>query len=197
MKFSIDADGTTQVNQSELKLKNVITKFSNEIKPHKGEKGYKDHIGCLSYLMEPLGEECLITQVDYAKARKVKDMLQKTPSNRNKLPLTRDLTLDEQIEVQKVHGLNVLSTASVNKNVGYISALFAWAKRNKYLSENPFEGMKVQLKKKASRREKFDKDEISKILKAIEVLGAGTPKDKTRYWGVFDCGRLSYAIMLE
>lgn len=171
------------VNKSELKLKNVVAIFSKEIKPHKGAKGFKDHMGCLNYLMEALGEDCLITQVDYARARKVKDMLQKTPSNRNKNALTRGLLLNEQIEIQKSQGLEPLSVASVNKNLGYIGALFTWAKRNKYVSENPFEGLKIKASKKAARRDHFEKVEVTQILDALRGMDISKAKGKTRYWG--------------
>lgn len=171
------------INQSELKLKNVVNMFAAEIKPHKGAKGFNDHMGCLNYLMEALGKDCLITQVDYVRARKVKDMLKKTPSNRNKNALTRGLSLGEQIEIHKSQGLDPLSVASVNKHLGYIGSLFTWAKQNKYVSENPFEGLKIRVSKKASRRDHFDKVEVVSILDALKDMDISKAKGNTRYWG--------------
>lgn len=170
-------------NQNDLKLKNVIAAFSEEIKPHKSAKGFKDHMGCLCYLMEVFGEDFLVSDIDYPKARKLKEMLLKTPSNRNKNPLTRGLSLEAQISLGKEKALEFISITSVNKNIGYIGALFIWAKKQKYVNENPFEGLKVRINKKTTRRDNLEMKEVSKILVALSGMRLKTAKDKTRYWG--------------
>lgn len=169
--------------RKELTLAHITPTYLKEAEGLIDDHNYRAKKSCIEYLQEVYGPQALITDIDYTDARQIKDMLQHTPSNRNKLPQTRDKSLTDQIEILKEQGLKPLSGASVNKYLGQMSSLFGWAKQNKYISENPFEGMRVKVNKKDTRRDPFSKGEISTMLKALSVMDKNNAKEKTRYWG--------------
>ena len=170
--------------RSELKLTNVIAAYLKEIEGTMGDRGFRQNADCINYLVEVFGDDCLITDIDYPEVRKVKDMLIATPSNRNKIVKTKNLPLERQIEIAKDNGLQLISDTNVNKYLGRMSSLFKWAKQNKYVSENPFEGVKVRVDKQKVRRVAFKQHEVQRILDAIQQMDVTKPLDKTRYWAV-------------
>ncbi len=169
-------------SRNELKLDNIIRAYLYEMKGRGGDRGYREKQDCTNYIVEVFGSDFIITGIDHPAVRKVKNMLLKTPSNRNKLKETRSLSLDKQIEALEQYGLEPISDTTVNKYLGYISALFRWAKQNGYVSDNPFEGVRVKVNKKATRRKNFDKAEVSCILDAVSKIDTSRPLGKTRYW---------------
>ncbi len=175
--------GKPYVTRAELKLSHVLETYLKEYEGKIGARGYNEKKDCCSYLLEVFGDDVLITDIENDEARKVRRLLQETPANRRKLPETRGKPLSVQIETLKAHGLEPLSGSSVNKYLRYMSSLFLWAKKNKYVSENPFEKMGVRVKKKDGRRDAFSKDEVKTIMQAVSELKDGNGKEKTRYWG--------------
>lgn len=176
-----------QINhfKPEHRLGNVIKSYMNEIKPNLTDRSYKEQYDCLNYLTDWLGEDFPITKLDDAKAREAKELLIQTPAQRNKSNLTSKRPLLEQIAIAKEHDLKLISGVSVNKYIGYFGSLFSWARNNRYITANPFDGIFVKVdKKKDRRRGMFSKDEVKKI---INGLGDGTPnkliKNKSNYWG--------------
>jgi integrase len=176
-----------QVNhfKPEHRLGNVIKSYMNEIRPNLTDRSYKEQYDCLNYLTDWLGEDFPITKLDDAKAREAKELLIQTPAQRNKSKLTSKRPLLEQIAIAKEHDLKLISGVSVNKYIGYFGSLFSWARNNRYITANPFDGIFVKVdKKKDRRRGMFSKDEVKRI---INGLGDGTPdkliKNKSNYWG--------------
>jgi integrase len=165
-------------------LGGLLATYMDEIKQGLSSRSHNEQRDCLYYLIDWLGENYPIIKIDDAKAREAKENLIYTPTGRNKGKLTKGLPLTEQIAIAKEHKLPVLSNISVNKYLGYFKSLFDWAKNNRYISENPFEGIRVKASKKKNRREMFSKEEVKQI---IENLGDGTPnklvKNSTYYWG--------------
>lgn len=168
----------------EYKLSSVIESYLSEIKAGLKERSFNEQRDCLGYLIDWLGAEYPITKIDDGKAREAKEYLRGTPKGRNKNKFTVGLGLVEQIAIAKEHDLPLLSNKSVNKYLTYFEGLFKWAERNRYRDGNPFFGIRVKDSKKKSRRDKFDKHEINKI---IENLDDGTPtklvKHSSYYWG--------------
>lgn len=171
-------------HKPEHKLGKVIQSYMGEVKSSLEERSYDERYDCLNYLMDWLGNDFPITKINIAMAREAKDLLRGTPKSRNKMKLTVKKPLLEQIAIGKEHELETLSNVSVNKYLRYFSGLFNWAKDNRYISENPFEGIQVKAeRKKDRRRDLFTKEEVVKI---IENLGDGTDKitkNKSNYWG--------------
>lgn len=171
-------------HKPENRLSKIIQSYMDEIKLNLTKRSYNEQYDCLNYLTDWLGEDFPITKIDDAKAREAKELLIGTPTQRNKSKLTAGLSLPEQIAVAKERGLPVLSNISVNKYLAYFESLCSWAKKNRFISDNPFTGIRVKANKKKNRREMFSKEEVAQIVKN---LGDGTPdkriKNKSNYWG--------------
>ena len=97
----------------------------------------------------------------------ITEALQVTPLRRNVIALTRGLPLQKQISLAKEHNLDPLSSASVNKYLGYFSSMIDWAKRYRHVEDNLFEGIRVKNKNKNNRRQMFAKEEIA-LLSILE-----------------------------
>lgn len=137
----------------------------------------------LNYLIELSGGHHLIHEFDINMVRNVKEKLQLTPTNKNKNILTKGKPLIEQISLAQEHKLECLSVTSVNKYLGYFSRFFSWAKKNKYVEANLFEGMSIKRNKKDCRREQFDRHEIALVLKELQENKSGKIKNDSQYWG--------------
>lgn len=169
-------------NKSENKLGNVIQAYMDEIKSGLTERSYTEQYVCLKYLIDWLGKDYQIGSLDRVKVQEVKALLRVTPKDRNKAKLTAGKALTVQIEIATQSGLEVLSAVTVNKYLAYFESLFKWAQRNKYISENPFSGIRIKAeKKKTRRREYFSKEEIAQIMGGL--ADAKMVKNKSNYWG--------------
>lgn len=164
-------------------LSQLIDLHLSEIKGTLGDRGYADKADCLVYLVDFCGGEIAASAIDVDEVQQVKKALMSTPTGRNKSKIVRGKPLMEQIDFAASHALPVLSATSVNKYLGYFDSLYGWAKTNKLVSTNPFEGVRVKNNKKANRREMFKKGEITQILTELETNTLGTVKNKSQYWG--------------
>ena len=171
-------------NKSGHKLADLIKIYMAEQSGKKiQEDTYKDKIQCLNYLTELLGDTCLVADIDYDKARYVRESLLKTPKSRNTIIETRNRPLREQIRIAQENGLEILSYTSINKYISYFSSLFRWATSLKYIHENPFDTMEVSNIKKANRYEYFPKEKISLMLEELAKKENGLARTESNYWG--------------
>lgn len=181
---SHSAPKPSRVNKQNTTLGHVLDKYLDEIKASVREKGFNEQRDCMNYLIDWLGTDFPIENVDDGMAREAKELLRYTPRGRNKSVQTRGLALREQVAIAKENNLPMLSSTSVNKYLGYFGALFKWAESNRYREGNPFAGIKAKNNKKANRREHFNKAEVKQIM---DGLGDGTPnkllKNSSQYWG--------------
>lgn len=169
-------------HKPEHRLGNVITAYMDEIKSNLTKRSYNEQYDCLKYLTDWLGEDYQIGKLDDAKAREAKDLLRETPKSRNKTKLTAGKPLTEQIAIAKENGLETLGATSINKYLAYFGCVYDWAKRNRYITENPFEGTRIKAeKKKSRRRENFSKEEVVQIINSLS--NEERVKHKSNYWG--------------
>lgn len=179
-----DRSESIKHNNPDYRLSEVIKAFLEEKEPSvKSDKTFSEIKDCLTYLTDFLGEDFYINKIDYPQVRDIKQALVKTPSRRNRLKLTRDLPLQDQILAVKEHKLEKLSKTTVNKYLDYFKGLFEWARRHKIVEENVFDGVRLKNKKKQSRRNFFQKDEIALIIKELHENKSGKVKNKSQYWG--------------
>ncbi len=163
----------------------VIEKYLVELKSALAVRSFEEQRDCIKYLIDALGEDYLIGNIDVAAVQKIKGQLSNTPTKRNTGKLTKGLPLYEQIEVAKQNEIKMLSPTSINKYLSYFSSLCGWAEQNKIVGENVFKGIRVRAgKKKHTRRDQFTKPEIKTI---ISNLGDGKRtelvKSPSFYWG--------------
>jgi len=183
----LDVTSTKTANTNhirpEYRLDRVMEGYLKEIEKGSKKRSFKEQVDCLKYLVNYLGEDYPVTKLDVIKVQEIKESLQITPTGRNKKKLTKDKPILDQIAIAKEHHLNVLSATSVNKYLGYFSGLFDWAKRNKFIEDNLFDGIRIKNNKKNNRRDMFKKDEVSLILKELEINKSELVKTKSQYWG--------------
>lgn len=167
---------------TESKLSNIVNAYMDEIKSGLSERAFEDQRDCLQYLIDWLGADFQISKLDDAKARQVKTLLRDTPKGRNKAALTKGKSIEEQIELGKQNGLEVISPVSVNKYLTYFDTLFKWAKRNRYITENPFTDLRMKAgSKKERRRKNFAKEEVVQVIQHLS--DDNRVKNKSNYWG--------------
>lgn len=165
------------------KLANVLQGYLKELKPTISARSYKDQADCLHYLVDYFGADYPIMRLGIQEVQDIKAKLQVTPTGRNKGAKTKGKPLLEQIEIAEQEALNKLSTTSVNKYLGYFSSLFDWAKRNRLVETNVFDGIRIKNNKRDNRRKMFNKDEIARILEELNANSSGKVRNKSQYWG--------------
>lgn len=182
-KTGSTAKSSVNHNKPAYKLESVLKGYLKELEPTITPRSFKDQTDCLNYLIDYLGADYPVTRLGVEQVQDIKDKLQVTPTGRNKGKHTKDKLLLEQIAIAEEKGLDTLSATSVNKYLGYFGCLFDWAKRNRLVEDNLFDGIRVKNNKKDNRRDMFKKDEIALILEELEANKSGKVKNKSQYWG--------------
>ncbi|MCB1471204.1 MAG: site-specific integrase [Rhizobiaceae bacterium] len=118
-----------------------------------------------------------------ADAQKVKEVLLRLPTNRNKSPLTRGLPLEKMLEVA---GVQVISSRTVNVYIGAMQTFGNWAVDNGYAAENVFTGMRVKVSKRAQEqgRVAFSTDQLRTLFEHLTENPGGLVNKDTHKWGV-------------
>ncbi|MDP7141681.1 MAG: hypothetical protein QF692_01980 [Alphaproteobacteria bacterium] len=163
-----------ELAKPEYKLSVIVEKYLADMERTGtwGIRATEERVSCLNYLIEFLGEGYDFLRIDGDAARKVKEALMGTPTNRSKLKETKDLPLHEQIKVCAELELSKLSNGSINKYLQVYSSFCTWSVQNKYIKENPFASMGLKDSKK-NKREAFSKDEIALMLSEIDKKDKG------------------------
>jgi integrase len=133
-------------------------------------------------LVELLTADKDITKVSVTDAQHVKDTLTKYPKNRRKDARTRDLTLQDAINVEGIQTINV---QTINKYLQTYGTMFGWAKRNGLVSNNVFEGLHIRLNKKQSKiaRSGFTDAQVRTILSELLDNTSGLVQLDYQRWG--------------
>ncbi len=119
-------------------------------------------------LVDALGKDYLIADMDLMKAREIRDLIKQLPKNLNKNPQLRGKSLMEAVGIE---GLERLSAVTVQKYLNAYSALYQWCMDEGMVNDNPFAKVKatVDRKKKGEvARKPFNADQIKMIQAAIE-----------------------------
>lgn len=122
-----------------------------------------------------------IANVDYAVSKHFKSALQRLPTHMTKKPLYRERTIPDILAMQ-IPKEHLLSITKVNQNVSRISSLFKWAQNNKYVTNNPFTGLKIKEKESASsKRLPFSNEDLVKLFSSKEYQ-QGNLRNPYYYW---------------
>ena len=151
----------------------------------------------------------------YAKAdaRAFKDVLSALPPNRSKMKVLRNLSLEAAAKKAKAAGLPPMSITNVNKHLGCLYGLFAWARKHyDEVEKNPFEGMQVEKRTNArDERDPFSLDDLKRMFAAPvyrgcvserhwSAPGAVVLRDSPKFWvpliGLFTGARLNEILQL-
>lgn len=112
-------------------------------------------------------------------ARKYKETLVQLPPNYSKKREYQGLS---QADIVAQKPKETLSSKTVNKRLQTISALFRWAQKNGYSTDNPFEGMTVKLGVNAvDRRDPFTDSDLKAIFGSNGFVRFD-PKRPNHFW---------------
>ncbi|RWL50116.1 MAG: site-specific integrase [Mesorhizobium sp.] len=147
-------------------LSDVAAKFVAEQKKAEswGTRTKQQKLQHLELLKEILGVEIDIAGVTPSDVQRVKETLLNYPRNRNKIEATRKLSIEE---LSKLQGHKTLGVRTINTYLQTYAGLFAWARKNRYVPENLFDGLSVKESRKqaeAAQREAFSQTQIDLIL---------------------------------
>lgn len=112
----------------------------------------------------------------------MKDTLTRYPRNRRKDPRTRELSLQDALQVDGVATINV---QTINKYLQTYGTMFTWAKRNGYVEKNVFEGLSIRVGKKKARgtRSPFNASQIQTMLQELLHNRSGLVRLDYQKWG--------------
>lgn len=131
-----------------------------------------------SLIIKMLGD-ISVSDIDYDKARKIKETLLKLPAHISKKSEYRGKSIDEIVNMEHE---KCMSVTTVNKILGTYSSLMQYATRHGYVNSNPFEGLKIKKSVRAKdERLPFSKDDLNKIFSS-EIFTQGNYKKNFHYW---------------
>ena len=133
-------------------------------------------------------------------ARLVKDKISKLPKNRNKSPLTKDLSLDAML---KLEGVPTVAVRTLNGYMSHFQTFFKWAVEQGYADDNVFEGMRFMVNKrsKATAKDAFNNEQLRTIYIHLTENPDGLVKKETHKWvsliAMFTGARLNEVAQLD
>lgn len=169
---------------SELRLNGLIERYKRERErdsvTERSAREWDEHFALLH---EILGSDLLLHELNEKHAQRVKDTLLAYPKNRRKNPATRELELQEAIDVD---GVDKIATPTINKYLQTYISLFTFAKRHHYVSTNFFEGTFIARRKsgKKSLRDPFSPEQLRRIVTEAAFQREGLVRHDWQKWGV-------------
>ncbi|WP_137933571.1 site-specific integrase [Mesorhizobium comanense] len=155
----------------------------------------------LELLKEILGTEIDIADVTSSDVQRVKETLLNYPRNRNKIEATRKRSIEE---LSKLRGYTTLSVRTINTYLQTYFGLFAWARKNRFVAENLFDGLGLKKSKKqaeAAQRDAFSQDQIELMTAELLENKRGLINKEYQKWGpligLYTGARLNEICQLE
>ncbi|WP_284377684.1 site-specific integrase [Amylibacter marinus] len=135
----------------------------------------------LDHLIEIFGQDRVLTSISQRDAQEAKKLMMELPARQKTLPATRDLSLRD---ATKVDGLSKISVETLNWYLQAFAAFFGWAKKNGYIHEKLFEGMKVG-RANATKEERlpFTPDAMNTMFIELTSNRSGLVKSESHKWG--------------
>jgi integrase len=140
-----------------------------------------------------------VAELTKADSRHVKDVLLRYPQNRRKKAATKGKALSEVLDIS---GVDCISPSTANTYLSHMQTFMRWAVDNGHASANPFDGMRVKVRKsKADKRDPFSADQLQRLFEHLTenpMLLVNTDANK---WGsligMFTGMRLNEIAQLE
>lgn len=185
-----------------ISLQQAIDEYINENRRAKTWeiRTFDKKLATLAVLTEVLGAAKPLRAVTDEDAQNVKRLLQGLPVNRNKLPQTKGLSIQESVDVV---GLAKISTVTVNGYLSMFQSFFDWAVKNRHIRENLFAGMKVGKSGKTGQpqRQAFKASALKAVYCELTENRLGLVKSESHKWasliGIFSGARLNEICQLE
>lgn len=145
------------------------------------ERSSKKAIKPVSGLLRDVFKGRSVTSISRGDARELVDMLQALPKSMGHRKELKDLSVKEAIKQGKKLGLPTIAPKTINDGyLMHISSMFNWARKEQWVTSNPFEGLSVHDPvDNADRRDPFTIEQLNTL------FGAGLwerpwAKDKRR-----------------
>lgn len=128
-----------------------------------------------------------IKSIDKSITRDFKNIYMRIPHRRaiNANPDYQNKTIAE-LAAMVIPEADLIDVSTVGNNMGHISTFFKWAIANGYVNENPFEGLRPRVKKKASKqRDVFEKSDLKMLFESEEYINGflrGSKISAWKYW---------------
>jgi integrase len=167
-------------------LKELFEEYAKEQKIVVRERTL-DLMKAKAYYMSELLNDCPAHSIDRKKAVELRDLLLALPSNVRKKADFKGLSLKAAIEKNKQLEVphKTLNANTVKDYFEKVSSLYIWAMRHKYLTHNPFEGIKTQHKaeqKKANEeRHPFNDEHLTRLF-STSIFTDNEMRHSFYYW---------------
>lgn len=154
----------------------------------------------LAVLTEVLGVDRSMNSISKQDAQDIKRLLLLLPSNRNKHPQTRGLSLQQASSVQ---GVPKMSTVTVNSYISTFQSFYEWAAKNGHAETNLFAGLRVAAgrKKTSELRHAFTHEAMQAVFRELTQNSLGLVKAESHKWaaliGIFSGARLNEICQMD
>lgn len=153
--------------------------------------------GIFNRLVEILGDIPVGT-IGFSQAQVFKNTLRALPPNMNKQKLYRGKSIKDVISMRPAKTLGI---STLNKNLGVVSSLFEWARRNRFVSENYFDGLFFKKKTQAhEERSVFTAEDLTALF-STPIFTEKKFRSPYQYWvpliGLYTGARLEEICQLH
>lgn len=145
-------------------------------------KNYCDETKAIIDLLIEAIDDKYLDEVGYKEAELFFDIVSKTPKNRNKNPVYRDLSIGQIIRLAPAP----MSNTNINKYMNRVSQLFKQAEEREYISKNPFSSDLLRIKNKTNKkdqRQAFTDHDLQTIFSG-DIYTKPTPKTQPYAWAL-------------
>jgi len=189
------------LKENQLTLSTLIKEYLDH-KSNEGtwrKKTKLENEAPLNLLLEITGD-VVVSTIDHATANYFRDTIIKLPTNRNKKPEFRNLTISEIVNLS-LPKEQLLSNSNINKLLSRVVACFNYALQRGYATNNYFKGHTLKNSKSArEQRERFSKEDLSKLF-SHQIFCNDKAYDPFKYWlpllGLLTGGRLNELSQLH
>lgn len=162
---SVHSSALAKTGQPTITIEELFTRYLDDPTKRLNAKSYANYKFTLRVLAEVLGKERLASSLTRDDCIAVMKFLKELPTNATKkFP---GLTLKEAVEAGKKQGVPTQSAVSINKYMGQLSSVLKYARRFRYIDDNPAEGLQVpDLQNAKEKRAAFAIEELRAIFAA-------------------------------
>lgn len=155
-------------------LSAAIADFKAELGPQWSQEMRNKADAYLGLLVEHFGPDRTMDQISRQDAADMKKLVQALPANRKTKPETRDLSLQDAIDLP---GLLKISVKTVNGYIDMFRRFWDWAERHGRTPHKLFDGMKVaKVKQAAEKRKAYSKEQLCRLYVELTENRSGLVK---------------------
>lgn len=199
---SINEIETDSKETPSICLSHAIEEYFNENRHAKawGSSTFDKKEAALEVLTELLGADRRMNSISKQDTQAVKRLLLLLPSNRNKHPETRGLSL---LQATTVQGVPKMTTVTVNSYISTFQSFYEWATKNGHAEANLFEGLRVSVGRKQSseQRHAFTAEALTAVHRELTQNPLGLVKTESHKWaaliGIFSGARLNEICQMD